>query len=251
MRFFNEPIRDLMGAMEAQIVRAHHPPRALVGVLLASVATWWVYVPIHELLHALGCYVTGGTVTELQIAPAYGGALFARFLPFVVGNSEYAGRLSGFDTHGSDIVYLATDALPFLLTVFIGVPLLKACARGRRAALLGAAFVLALAPFYCLTGDYYEMGSILTTRVMAWLTGSAASRFAAFRSDDVLKLVGDIRAQPASFQVQGAGTALAAGLVVAMGLVCGVFLAFATYAVGSLVARAEVGDRVESTGVEY
>jgi hypothetical protein len=134
MQFFSQPLRDLLAAMEAQILRASHPKRALVIVLVAGVASWWVYVPVHELLHALGCYVTGGSVTELQIAPEYGGALFARFLPFVVGNSEYAGRLSGFDTHGSDVIYLATDALPFLLTVFFGVPLLKACARGRRAA---------------------------------------------------------------------------------------------------------------------
>jgi len=238
MRFFSEPIRDLMAAMEAQVVRVRHPARALVIVLLAGIASWWVYVPVHELLHALGCYVTGGSVTELQIAPEYGGALFARFLPFVVGNSEYAGRLSGFDTRGSDLIYLATDALPFLLTVFIGVPLLKACGRGRRPGLLGVAFVLGLAPFYCLTGDYYEMGSILTTRAVTWLSGSETLRFGAFRSDDVVKLVTDLWAQPANFQVEGAGSAVVAGLVVVGGLACGVLLAFATYAAGARLARA-------------
>jgi hypothetical protein len=240
MWFFSEPIRDLMAAMEAQIVGARHPKRALVIVLLAGVATWWVYVPVHELLHALGCYLTGGGVTELQIAPEYGGALFARLVPFVVGKSEYAGRLSGFDTRGSDLIYLATDALPFLLTVFIGVPLLKVCAHRRRAALLGAAFVLGLAPFYCLTGDYYEMGSILTTRVVTSLSGAQTLRFAALRSDDVVKLVTDLWTQPATLQVHGTGGAVVAGLVVAGGLACGVLLAFATYAVGGLVTRAAV-----------
>src|SRR5512147_1087303 len=100
MRFFSEPFRDVMAAMDARVVHASHPQRALVIVLLAGVASWWIYVPVHELLHALGCYATGGGVSELQIAPEYGGALFARFLPFVVGSSEYAGRLSGFDTKG-------------------------------------------------------------------------------------------------------------------------------------------------------
>lgn len=243
MRFFSEPIHDLMAAMEAQIVRARQPKRALAVVLLAGVASWWVYVPVHELLHALGCYMTGGSVAELQIAPEYGGALFARFLPFVVGRSEYAGRLSGFDTHGSDVIYLATDVLPFLLSIFIGVPLLKSCARGRRAALLGAAFVLGLAPFYCLTGDYYEMGSIVTTRGLTWLSSSQAARFAVFRSDDVVKLVTDMWTRPVSFQIGGAGSRVVGWLVVAGGLVCGVFLAFATYGAGALVARATRGRR--------
>jgi hypothetical protein len=236
MRFFSEPIRDLMAAMDARVVRASHPKRALVVVLVAGIASWWIYVPVHELLHALGCYLTGGTITELQIAPEYGGALFARFLPFVVGRSDYAGRLSGFDTHGSDLIYLATDALPFLLTIFIGVRLLKACARGGPPALLGAAFVLGLAPFYCLTGDYYEMGSIITTRVLTWVSGGPL-RFASFRSDDVVKLVTDVWTQPGDFQVEGVGGAVAAGFVVTGGLLCGALLAFATYAAGARLMR--------------
>lgn len=238
MRFFIEPVNDLMAAMDARVVRASHPKRALVIVLVAGVATWWIYVPVHELLHALGCYVTGGSVTELQIASEYGGALFARFLPFVVGASDYAGRLSGFDTKGSDFIYLATDVLPFLLSIFIGVPLLKACARRGRPATFGAAFVLAMAPFYCLTGDYYEMGSIITTRVLTWLSGAEPLRFAAFRSDDVVKLVGGMWSQPAEFQVHGSRGMLVAGLVVVGGLTSGAILAFATYAAGARVARA-------------
>ena len=193
MRFFSEPFRDFMAAMDAQVARASRPKRAFLIVLLSSVASWWVYVPVHELLHALGCYVAGGSVSELQIAPRYGGTLLARVLPFVVGDSDYAGRLSGFDTKGSDLIYLATDALPFLLSVFIGVPLLKACAGGARPVLLGAAFVLGLAPFSSLTGDYYEMGSIITTRAMGVLHGAGGPPpFAALRSDDVVKLVSDV-----------------------------------------------------------
>ncbi len=234
MRFFTEPFRDLMAAMDAQVAQASHQKRAFVIVLLAGVATWWVYVPVHELLHALGCYVTGGSVSELQIAPRYGGELLARILPFVVGDGDYAGRLSGFDTKGSDFIYLATDAFPFLLSAFIGVPLLKACARGARPALLGIAFVLGLAPFYSLTGDYYEMGSIITTRAIGLLHGGEdPAPFVRLRSDDVVKLVTDVSARPGEFHAQtGAGAAMAA-LVITCGLGVGALLAFATYAVGA------------------
>jgi hypothetical protein len=235
MRFFSEPIRDLMAAMEAQVVRARRPMRALIVALLAGVASWWIYVPVHELLHALGCYLTGGSVSELQIAPEYGGALFARLLPFVSSGGDYAGRLSGFDTKGSDLVYLATDALPFLLTVFIGVPLLKACARGRRAVLLGAAFVLGLAPFYCITGDYYEMGSILTTRAISVLRGGGHLWFEGLRADDVVKLLTTVWTNPGELHSGRDPVVLA--LIVGLGLVVGTLLAFLTYAAGARLTQ--------------
>src|SRR5262245_65586894 len=126
--------------MDVQVASAAHPWRAFVIVILAGAVAWWVYVPAHELLHALGCVITGGRVAELQIAPRYGGGLLARVFPFVVGHSDYAGRLSGFDTKGSDLIYLATDAMPYVLTVLIGVPVLKASGQAGRPALLGPAF---------------------------------------------------------------------------------------------------------------
>ena len=49
---------------------------------------------------------------------------------FVVSGSEYAGRLSGFDTRGSDWIYLATDLGPFVLTIFPGVWWMRRAARG-------------------------------------------------------------------------------------------------------------------------
>src|SRR5262245_19971637 len=173
--------------MEAQVAQARRPTPALVIVLLAGAVCWWAYVPVHELLHALGCWGTGGSVTKLEISQAYGGALLSRFFPFVVGGGEYAGRHSAFDTKGCDLIYLATDALPFLLSIVIGVPLLKACARAGRPALLGPALVLAMAPFYSLPGDYYEMGSIITTRAITALPGvGSRPPIAALRSDDVV-----------------------------------------------------------------
>lgn len=237
LRFFREPLDDLVAAMDAQLARSARPAAAVGVVLLAGAVCWWVYVPVHELLHALGCWGTGGRVTELQIARAYGGDLLSRILPFVVGGGSYAGRLSGFDTHGSDLIYLATDALPFVLSIVIGVPMLKACARPGRAALLGPALVLAMAPFYSLPGDYYEMGSIITTGPLALLRGGGSSPpFADLRSDDVVKLVSDLIARPGDFQVRTGLEAVTAALVIAVAFAVGVALAFATYAAGARLA---------------
>jgi hypothetical protein len=237
LRFFREPFDDLVAAMDAQVAQAPRPTPSLVIVLLAGALCWWVYVPVHELLHALGCWGTGGRVTELQIARAYGGDLLSRFLPFVVGGGSYAGRLSGFDTHGSDLVYLATDALPFALSIVIGVPMLKACARAGRPALLGPALVLAMAPFYSLQGDYYEMGSIITTGALALLRGGGSPPpFAELRSDDVVKLVSDVIARPAEFQLRTGLEAVMSWLVIAVAFAGGALLAFATYAAGAWLA---------------
>ena len=237
-RFFREPFDDLVAAMDAQVASAPHPWRAFVIVILAGAVAWWVYVPVHELLHALGCVITGGRVAELQIAPRYGGALLARVFPFVVGHSDYAGRLSGFDTKGSDLIYLATDAMPYVLSILIGVPLLKACAHAGRPVLLGPSFVLALAPFYSLTGDYYEMGSIIATRVLGGLRGSGLPPF---RSDDVIQLVTDVFTQPSKFGIAGASAMVGAVLIILAGLVVGALLAFATYAAGARLRDASRG----------
>jgi hypothetical protein len=269
-----QPLDDVTAGLDAQVAQAARRARALVVMLAAAVATWWIYVPVHELLHALGCWITGGTVTELQVAPEYGGALLARVVPFVVSGGDYAGRLSGFDTHGSDLVYLATDAMPFLLSVFIGVPLLKVsglrpasfgrvrsplgrCGRletkldsgttsssykvpsqpGTRPAVLGAACTVALAPFYSITGDYYEMGSILTTRAVTVLTGSGASpAFASLRSDDVVRLIGDLWAHPEQLQLHTPAAVAGGAVLIGIALVVGIALAYATYGLGSWFA---------------
>jgi hypothetical protein len=81
--------------------------RSLAVIFLGLLVGWWIYVPVHELLHAAACAVAGGGVSRLEIDSMYGGALLARVFPFVVSGSEYAGRLSGFDTRGSDHQALA------------------------------------------------------------------------------------------------------------------------------------------------
>jgi len=179
-------------------------------------AGWWVYVPAHELLHAAACQATGGEVRRLEIAPLYGGAVLARLLPFVAAGGEYAGRLSGFDTRGSDLVYLATDLGPYLLTLAPGVWWLRRAARARRAFAFGASLPVALAPFLSLTGDAYEIGSILVTRLPPW-TGLAARQL--LRGDDLWLRLGAIAAaaeRPLWPLWLGALLAAAAGLAWAL-----------------------------------
>lgn len=162
--------------------------RGLVLALLGMAVGWWVYVPLHELLHAAACLAAGGEVTRLEIAPQYGGGLLALIFPFVVSGGEYAGRLSGFDTHGNDLIYLATDFGPFLLTLFPGVWLLRRAGAAGRPLLFGLALPFALAPFLSLPGDAYEIGSILVTQLPAW--------DASLRGDDVVKKAQELAALP-------------------------------------------------------
>ncbi|HLX10057.1 MAG TPA: hypothetical protein VKY89_19560 [Thermoanaerobaculia bacterium] len=164
---------------------------ALAWVGAGLLAGWWLYVPAHELLHAAACAAAGGEVRRLEIAPLYGGAVLARLLPFVAAGGDYAGRLSGFDTRGSDLVYLATDLGPFALTLVPGVWWLRRAARGRRAFAFGASLPVALAPLLSLTGDAYEIGSILITRLPAW--AAPASR-QLLRGDDLWRRLAAIAA---------------------------------------------------------
>ncbi len=209
-----------------------------MGVTVVTmIITLIIYVPIHELLHVLGCLGTGGTVSRLEVAPQYGGHLLAKWFDFVVCGGEYAGRLSGFDWKGSDLIYLATDFGPFVLTVVIGVPLLKLCTRRSRPLLLGVAVVVGLAPFYNVIGDYYEMGSVITTRVVTVVSGGNAIAFEGIRSDDIFKLVGDLCLRPGELGLEGAATIAMGVALILMSFLLGIVLAFVTYALGSLFAR--------------
>lgn len=182
---------------------------AFARVAVGMVVAWWLYVPVHELLHALGCVATGGTVTRLEIAPLYGGHLFAAIFPFVHPASEYAGRLSGFSTGGSDFVYLATDLAPFLLTLFPGFWWLRRAGRRGDAFSYGASLPVALAPLTSLTGDAYEIGSILATRLPPFATSAPS-----LRGDDLIKKVDELLSAAAPGSLWG-------GLVVAVFLAIG------------------------------
>ncbi len=222
-----------------QISGGPHPYASLAILPIAWALTAILYVPVHELLHALGCVASGGTVTSLEIQPIYGGAILAEVFDFVVADSEYAGRLSGFDTHGSDVVYLVTVALPYLLTVLIGVPALRLCTLRPRPFLFGTATLLSFAPFYSVPGDYYEMGSILTTRTASWLLPATGDELAyeGVRSDDVFALIGDVTTKPAELGLVSENeVAVALGLI-ALSLVVAVLLAFGTFFLGAVVAQ--------------
>ena len=212
MRLFLDALHGLDRCLDRGV-------RGLALALLGLAVGWWVYVPLHELLHAAACLAAGGEVTRLEIAPQYGGGLLARIFPFVVSGGEYAGRLSGFDTGGSDLIYLATDLGPFLLTLFPGVWLLRRAGAAGRPVLFGLALPFAFAPFLSLPGDAYEIGSILVTQLPAW--GEA------LRGDDLVKKAQELAALP---DAPWGGFVLAALL--------GFAWAVLTCAAGGWVARA-------------
>ncbi len=94
----------------------------------------------------------------------------------------------------------------------------------RRAFLFGLALPLALAPFISLTGDAYEIGSILTTSSGPW---SDAASSALLRGDDVFKKFAELRAAGSNAPWGGFGLAIALGFAWAEG----------TFALGALIAR--------------
>lgn len=197
--------------------------RDLLWVFVGLAIGWWLYVPVHELLHALGCLATGGTVSKLEVARLYGGDLLAAVFPFVVAESEYAGRLSGFDTGGNDWIYLATVLAPYLLTVWPGIWALGQVARRRSAIGFGLVLPCAMAPLVSLPGDAYEIGSILVTWLPAWRSEPMRQLL---RGDDVQLRVEALQAAGAGAPWIGFWAAVAVAVI----------WAFATLRLGSSVA---------------
>jgi hypothetical protein len=190
LRVLTEPLHDYLGALNICLGRFR--TRHLAAIMLAFVFSWWLYVPVHELFHALGCIIGGGQVSRLEISTMYGADFLKGFFHFIEPGSEYAGRLSGFDTHGSDLTYLLTDFFPYTLTIFLGVPLLKSVLSGNSSLLMnsvkfGISMPVAYAPFISVTGDFYEMGSIIITRITASLMPSVDPE--RWRSDDLVQLM--------------------------------------------------------------
>ncbi|MEO7793137.1 MAG: hypothetical protein ABIV06_00065, partial [Thermoanaerobaculia bacterium] len=74
------PFRELLNGLDAVLTAG---VRSLVLVGAGLIAGWWVYVPAHELLHALGCWAAGGEVSRLEIDPVYGARFLAKLFPFV------------------------------------------------------------------------------------------------------------------------------------------------------------------------
>ena len=241
LRMVREPLDDYLAAIDRLRDAGMGIVVAFALALVTLVVTWFAYVPLHELLHAWGCLAAGGSVSRLDIAPEYGGAWLATIFPYVRSGSEYAGQLSGFDTHGSDVTYLSTVLAPYLLTMLIGVPLLKWVGSGaapqsaaRAGApgvsspalpvLLGVAVILAYAPMISLTGDYYEAGSIVVSRVAHLVDSSIPT--ASWRSDDLPKLVSSLHAS---------GAMVGDWIGIGASFLAGVTLAWLTYRIGGLV----------------
>ncbi len=225
------PLRDFFAAMEVCLIDGK--PLYLFVILLSSAVSWWVYVPLHELLHALGCFVAGGKVRRLDISGIYGASLLRKVFPFVSAGSEYAGRLTGFDTGGSDFTFFITDCMPYVLTIFLGVPLLKSVPSLKshpffKSVRLGLAAPFAYAPFMSIFGDYYEMGSLFISRMAA--SGMPSANPDRWRSDDLFRLVGRLSASQTGSHLLDAG-------VVISSLLVGVMLIFATYWAGALWSR--------------
>ncbi len=244
------PLTDIMAALEAQVgvIAKTSPAKRLALILFTLALTWFIYVPIHELLHVYGCVLPGGTVTRLELAPQYGGTILRKFFPFIVSGSDYAGQLTGF-TRKPDGIYLSTCFMPFVLTIILGVPVLRLAAKRTGAIWIAMGVVVGLAPFYNLPGDYFEMGSILVTRVLTFFAGRGPDPlYESLRSDDVFKLIGTLIARPQDLHLSGAGAIAGAALIVLASICVAILLAFLTYAMGSLVASAFVGRQAKVAG---
>jgi hypothetical protein len=200
----------------------------VLTILASCIISWWIYVPVHELFHALGCSLGGGKASQLDLSPVYVAHFLKKFFPFISAGSDYAGRLTGFDTLNSDATYFLTVFFPYFLTIFIGVPMLRSAASGASSRMaccirFGASLPLAYAPFISVTGDFYEIGSIVVTRIVSFLCPSF--HVEAWRSDDVLKLSHQLFFSEGAFRVSDAAGVL-------LSLVFGLLSIYITYLTG-------------------
>jgi len=105
--------------------------------------------------------------------------------------------------------------------------LLRSAFSRRYPLLFGAGLIIAFAPFISVTGDYYEMGSILITRVMGFLFPS--SPWELFRSDDVFRLLQEIAKAPSTFNIHGSLAKMRALMIIVASFALGLCLAGLTY----------------------
>ena len=90
----DHPVQDVLTGLDLSLEEG---VRGLLFVGLGLAAGWWLYVPLHELLHAFACVAAGGTVSRLEIDALYGGGLLARIFPFVSsGSASQAARMSAY-----------------------------------------------------------------------------------------------------------------------------------------------------------
>ncbi len=213
--------------------------RHLIWVCAGVLVGWWIYVPIHELLHAWACQLAGGEVFRLEIQPIYGGSLLAEWLPYVTAGGDYAGRLEDFDDRGSDLIYLVTVLGPYLLTVFPGVCLLRIAADRRSSLLFGLVLPMALAPIVAITGDGYEIGALAITQLTPW---ASPEWIDILRGDDLVRKLAQLIGDSASLRAW-------VGAVLSLGI--GMLWAILVYALGDLLARQLKQPEITQLSVEH
>ncbi len=188
--------------------------RSLIRIMVGLICGWFVYVPVHELLHVAGCLLGGGTVTTLQIQPLYGGTILESIFSFVEAGGDYAGRLSDFDTGESDWVYALTVASPLILAVPAFLGMVRAAAASSPF-FFGFLIVPALSPLLSLTGDLLELSTLALHQV--W----PAVETRALVSDDLFRL---LASPPQGGWTLGAAVFVAAAqilaVVMALALLC-------------------------------
>ena len=157
----------------------------VLWLTLSMIVAWFIYTPIHELLHVAGCRLTGGTVTELALAPEYGAHLLKKIFPFIHPESNYAGQLTGFTTP-SRLSYFVTDMLPYVLSLF-GLPVLHWATQKKWVWLAGLGYLLAFIPFMSIPGDLYEAVSLYVSPFGELITYPGLEGY--LISDDVFLLI--------------------------------------------------------------
>jgi hypothetical protein len=212
----------------------------LIAMMLSFLITWFIYVPIHELLHVAGCVISGGSVNEVILDQKYGAVLLKKIFPFIVPQSSgYAGRVSGFDP-GSDTGYLIMVFFPYILTIFPGVWLLIYSARAKKMWVSGMGMILGLAPFMSVTGDYFEIGTIIMTKIWnSVLQGYPAQSIEAYwnlRSDDIFRLISEISAEPNLYGLNGFLGFLEIVVIVLSGFFLSILFSGWTYQIGRMLA---------------
>ncbi|MCP4575644.1 MAG: hypothetical protein GY846_05110, partial [Deltaproteobacteria bacterium] len=187
-------------------------------ILLGLILFWHLYVPVHEFLHVAGCLLGGGEVESLALKAQYGGLILQNLFPFVIPESEYAGRLTGFKTP-NPWAYAMVDFFPYAIS-FFGIPLIVYCRRKRHIVLLGLGIILAFVPFMSIPGDYYEAVSLATTQMAEAINPGLQKDVLV--SDDVFRSIKQLRE---------AGTLdWRVGILIFLGVMLAVYLAFLTFA---------------------
>jgi hypothetical protein len=112
---------------------------------------------------------------------------------------------------------------------------------------LGTAVVVGLAPIYQLPGDYYEMGSIVVTRLLTVVSGGGPIAFEKVRSDDVFRLIEKMFTGPRELGFDSTGRFIAALALMLASMAMAVLLALLTYAWGRWFGRLFVSAGAEPT----